>query len=1382
MKKPVLFLSHSGSESRAASELAKHLEEAGVDVWLDLERLRPGDRWMGSIESALMAADAFAVYIGAAGIRSWVDFEVRAAIERTVADPGFRVFPILGPGALPGALPIFLHQFQWLLLEENGRSTARKLQQLLGTILDNPPASVSLLAEGQAPFRGLLPFRTEDALIFYGRDRETEEIVHQLQGSSFLAVLGESGCGKSSVVRAGVVPVLQRGRFSDGKAWIPEWHTVVFRPADDPFRELADALPDLHFELAPSERIRVRGECAKRLAAGDEGLYSCIASLVPAESHTLLVVDQLEELFTQTKDADLRRRFLDSLLQTIDGRGDRRVYALVTLRADFYSRCWEHPALLARIAAHQYPLGRLNATALREVIEKPLTIAGAKPEAGLVDTILSEVGDEPGALPLLEHALLELWESRSGAVLTHKAYQEIGRLAGALNQYAEDVFTTLGTRNEPLVRTIFLRLSQKGEGTGDTRRRATRQEIMALGENEATCADVLSRLIESRLVTARSGARDEDTVFEIAHEALIHGWIRLKTWLQDDHEFLLWRQRLELRRSEWERTGGADEALLPRAALLEAQRWQRGRTGELNAAELGFIATSALAERHRRKKHYLTILAAVSVLLTLLAGLLWQASRRTQEREQLTLLREAADTPDPLVGALLLNEIGAGKEPPDGASIARRIADHRLPIWVGRVEPGAYAADASFSPDGSRILAISEAHTIWIWRADGAGSPVVLRGHTDSVNTAFFSPDSQHIVTAANDGTARIWQITGKGEPVVLNHGQGIKVLTASFSPDGKRVVTGAGDGTARVWPVDGHGKPRVLGGHQSHAVTANFSPNGAFIITGEALGPTQLWKSDGTGKPILLGKDLVGRRADFSLDGTRILLARRGGAAILKIEGDSVQPETSVPKRDLSDAAFFPGGRSVILTSYDSIEIQSIAGQGFSTRRQENVELTGKVAIDPAGRALMAPTFKGSILWNLNENHTEELAGHEGLIASVAFDRAGTQFVTAGFDGSVRLWSATDPAEPLVISNVSSIDLSPDGTKILATVAMVARIWSINDSQNPVVLATDATRARFTANGENVVLYHRGGAASIQRINGRLLWRVPRVDSSDLSRVVPSPDERHAATISQNRADGSQELRIWTIGDPTPLALIKEKLLLNAVFSPDGRLLALTFLSGGHVKLWSTDEQKSLVSLGAGGKAIFSPDGAEVATISENDRIARIWATDGKLLAKLPHDGGVKSLSFSPKGDLLVTTADDGMARLWTRDGVERKVFKGPHPTWAELSSDGSRILVINRDGVRIWRTDGRSEPVFLEGELFLSASFNRDASRVLTFQRPFEEQTGTALLWRISWPGLINYLRSSTHACLTPEQRRQYLGEPKESASAAFKHCERQYGRSDQ
>ena len=552
----VIFLSHAGEETANAKELAHQLRQAGVEVWLDVERLKPGDRWMEKIEEGLREASALVVYVGRSGVRNWVDNEVRVALDRSTKDPSFRLIPVLGPKADPESLPLFLKQYQWTDLRQ-GVDQVGHLKKLLATVTEKPPEQVSLLPPGTAPFRGLSFFDVEDALLFYGRDQEISELLEKLRVDTFLALVGDSGSGKSSLVRAGLIPALYRGRFYDSTSWVQSWRVAITRPGKDPFGELAEALPDLNPGMSPAQKTEFLKSIRTGFSDGVHGLRDGIAGLVPRETHTLLVVDQFEELFTLTSNEEERRRFIDSLFHAARSETTRPVHVLITLRADFYSHCWQHSRLRKRLPANQYNVGKMDLSQLQEVIEKPLALAGARAETGLVDAILSDVGDEPGNLPLLEHALLQLWERRDAKSLTHKAYSDIGRLSGALKNHADQVYENLrDVHEQDLARMIFLSLTRLGDNTEDTRHRLRKIDLMELGEDNKATERVLKTLTDSRLIMSSGEATREiengDAVVEVAHEALIREWPKLREWVEDSRDSLRFRQRLVQAAQGWD--------------------------------------------------------------------------------------------------------------------------------------------------------------------------------------------------------------------------------------------------------------------------------------------------------------------------------------------------------------------------------------------------------------------------------------------------------------------------------------------------------------------------------------------------------------------------------------------------------------------------------------------------------------------------------------------------------------------------------------------------------------------------------------------------------------------------------------------------------------
>jgi tetratricopeptide (TPR) repeat protein len=457
-----------------------------------------------------------------------------------------------------------------------------------------------------------------------------------LRVDKFLAVVGDSGSGKSSLVRAGLIPALQRGRFHDGKSWVGAWRIAVVRPGDRPFSELAEGLPHLARGMSDTERLSFVAE-AKRLISesGGDGLRSAISALVPEKACVLLIVDQFEELFTLNRNANERIRFIDSLLDAAGAAGARPVHVIITLRADFYSHCFQHRELPKRIARNQFPVRRMGRAQMREVVEKPLLLVGAEAEPGLVDSLLNDVGDEPGNLPLLEHALFQLWERRQGRTLTHQAYIEIGRLSGALRNYAEQVYENRlqGATDRELARRILLRLTELGEGAQDTRRRERKVDLLALGDGEESAARVLAVLSDARLisigghVSGETEAKDESV--EVAHEALIREWPRLRSWVNEDRECLRLERWVLQASEEWE-AQGRDPSLLLRARLPEVEQWARDEARHLPRRASEFVKASIAARKKERRRKRLFSLAVGLLALGALTAALWGYANRRE--------------------------------------------------------------------------------------------------------------------------------------------------------------------------------------------------------------------------------------------------------------------------------------------------------------------------------------------------------------------------------------------------------------------------------------------------------------------------------------------------------------------------------------------------------------------------------------------------------------------------------------------------------------------------------------------------------------------------------------------------------------------------------
>lgn len=474
-------------------------------------------------------------------------------------------------------------------------------------------------APGDAPYKGLQSFEEADAGDFLGRERLTARLVGRLSDGPFLAVVGASGSGKSSVVRAGVVPALRAGRpLADGSlppAGSTEWAIRVFTPGAHPLDTLAVALSAAD---APPAAV---AQLAQRLAAAPDALAGAARALLEREGRPrlLLVIDQFEEVFSLARDPGERRALFDALVAALDPAAP--VAVLVVLRADFYARFAEHNGLRDLIAGHQEFIGAMSRDELYRVIVEPAARGNWTIEEGLVELMLDEAGGEPGALPLLSHALLETWRRRRGRTMTLSGYREAGGVRGAIARTAETVFQQrLTPEQRPIARAIFVRLTELGEsaddGAPDTRRRAPFSELITRATDQQTLDAVLNVLIDARLVTTATVPPANTPVVEVTHEALIREWPTLRAWLNQDREGLIRHRQLTQDVDDWIKLGRDPGALYRGARLARTLEWTAAPPDPLSAGEQEFLdASQAAAAREARARLFRGALVIGSVAL-----------------------------------------------------------------------------------------------------------------------------------------------------------------------------------------------------------------------------------------------------------------------------------------------------------------------------------------------------------------------------------------------------------------------------------------------------------------------------------------------------------------------------------------------------------------------------------------------------------------------------------------------------------------------------------------------------------------------------------------------------------------------------------------------
>ncbi len=454
------------------------------------------------------------------------------------------------------------------------------------TIEDLPPEP------GEAPFQGLQYFDESDAERFFGREELTARIVGRLGRAPFLAVIGASGSGKSSLLRAGVIPALRRGeRLADGSlppTDSPKWAIQVITPTAHPLDALAAAL------LPEPEQLAAMTALREQLAQHPEMLTQAVSQYLARHKnpHLLLFVDQFEELFTLCRKPDEREAFIASLLSAAAPDETGNLSLLIALRADYYAQVAQIERLREAVSQSQELIGAMSRTELARAIDRPLALGNWQIQQGLIEVILGDIGYEPGALPLLSHALHETWLRRRGRTLTLSGYTEAGGVRGAVAQTAEAVFQRLPALQQEVARSIFLRMAEVGQDSQDTRRRATYDELITRSTDELVIDAVVGVLADARLVTTDTLQPGGEKIVQVAHEALIREWPTLRGWLDEDREGLILHQRLAEAADDWSKLGRDPGALYRSARLKAAQDWATAHPKAISVLEEEFLKTS----------------------------------------------------------------------------------------------------------------------------------------------------------------------------------------------------------------------------------------------------------------------------------------------------------------------------------------------------------------------------------------------------------------------------------------------------------------------------------------------------------------------------------------------------------------------------------------------------------------------------------------------------------------------------------------------------------------------------------------------------------------------------------------------------------------------
>ncbi len=1171
--------------------------------------------------------------------------------------------------------------------DRNGRMTETAFIIPVETLREVCPDLLRLL--DLSPYRGLQVFEAEHARYYFGREAATQELLAMLSRQDFVTVVGVSGSGKSSLVRAG----LEKGLREWPVPGLAEPARCLFTPGSTPLLNLVLALAHLpgqvpeavawSFDLQP-EALTEEGE-ARRQANEILNTRSPQALAGALRAHfqsggLLLIVDQFERLYTDCQDQYVRRRFVETLLAAAHDK----VKVLLALRADFYGFALEHPGLAGAINRGQVTLLPMSREELRQAILEPARTLRRTFQPGLADRLAADVRGRAGDLPLLEFALTELWErdARRG-VLTLAGYEGLGYttadgrrfpgVQGAISQRAEAVWQALNQEERKVTRRVFLGLVTPGpvderekQTAEDTSRRAWQAEW------DEPAQKVVEKLVAARLLTTGQDPFSGQPTVEVAHEALIRAWPRLQQWVTHFRPFARWYDHdLAPFLRRWLESEEDPSYLLPASLLEQARYWLVEYSAELSGPPAEYIRASAESRereriaRERMRLRAILVLAAglvITLTLALFARIQW---RRAAEQRQMALSRQLAAqallVADGQYDLALLLSLQAYHiaDTTEAKGALLNVLEHnpQLTTFLQHPYHSRYLSYVAFSPDGQTLAsttcvdaagATCNTSEIRLWSMTTGqliSRPFKTTGYLGGVA---FSPDSQTLAlirSSPDKNDVALWDIgTGEFSGSPLDH----NAADLAFSPDGQLLASCGFDNRIILWDAStGRQLGQPLIGHASYVLSVTFSPDGRTLASGSRDGVIILWDVD-TGQ--LVGPPLIGhfnavQFLAFSPDGKMLASGSMDANFILW----DVATRKSIFRQKLMDVTPWVA-----------------AGEEFAT----NVV----VAFRADSRALAVAFLNTITLWDVVTKRPlgQPLAGHTSAVWSLAFSPDGRTLASADMEDTIILWDVSAQrrvGRQLPISHsdwVRSLAFSPDG-QTLASGSWDETIilWDLMTGQaigQPFTgHSAELWSVSFSPDGQKL--------ASGSSDNTVILWDVatgqpvhqPLTGHAELVRSVAfRPDGAMLASGSWDKT-----IILW---DPTTGELLKqlsEDIRLDSLaFSPDNKSLASSG-SISSIRLWDIATGRCVDELLAGNIAFlsplslaFSPDSATLAG-SGMFGIALWDVESGQLIGRaiMESNAAVTSIAFSPDGKVLASTACtrqgpphclEGDIRLW--------------------------------------------------------------------------------------------------------------------------------------
>ncbi|OQX27135.1 MAG: hypothetical protein BWK80_06860 [Desulfobacteraceae bacterium IS3] len=1166
----------------------------------------------------------------------------------------------------------------------------------------------------QNPYRGLDVFQEEDAPFYFGRSKMIDDLQKAVETKPFVAIIGASGSGKSSLVFAGLVPKLRESG---------QWLIAKFRPKNQPFWQLVNTLMPLKtYQKSDSKEFNEEFNSFLKNIETNQGTLSNHLRIIIERNRSkriLLIVDQFEELYTSNSNEELQKHFVDQLVHAISND----MTLLITIRADFMGKV--DSLFNALNTYHPIFLAPMKEAELREVIEKPAKKCRIRIESGLTELMLGDLKKEPGSLPLLEFALTELWEKYRS--MTRNSYNLMGGVNEALSKHAEKVYAGFSPKEQERVRHIFVQLVHPGQGTEDTRQIA-RLEQLKKEEDRS----LIAKLADERLiVTNKEKDKDLETV-EIVHEALIRNWQKLKNWMNEDRDFRVWQERLRTALRQWESCNKDEGALLRGVPLAEAEENLKKYEYELPSEEIEYIKAGiafrekekaekerARQEREKLQKRIAWTFGIAMVVALILSGEIWlkyQESNRNLRQAQINeveaLSQSAAlflekDKEDwrSLVTAVKAEKKARQMDLPDKLKYQMlKIFRQMLEDWrslVAAVKAGKKARQMDL-PDELKYQMLKIFRQVLYELHEVTN----LKGHTDIVNSFAFSSDGKLLASGSHDNTIKLWNIAEKKEIATLK-GHSKSVNSVAFRYDGKLLASGSDDNSIKLWDIAEKKEITQLLGHTEKVNSVAFSPDGKLLVSGSHDGSIKLWNI-AEKREISALRGHSGRIEDIAFSPDGKLLASVGFDFFMSIKLWNITEKKEIAQSSsqlsfgaATRVAFSPDGKLLASGSRDkNITLWDIAEKKQIAQLTGHTDIVTSVAFSPNGKLLASGSYDNTIrLWDIAEKkEIEQLIGDTNY---VAFSPDGKLIASGKRDGTIRICNIEDKRQITRLTDhigrVDSVAFSPDG-KLLASAKAEnyydsIKLWDIASKREIEELKGDSNRVRNVAfspdgkllvsAGKTIKFWNIASKREIEELighpygvknvafspDGKLLASTGDLFDNNTIRLWDIKKKKQIAPLREhtNQIDsvafspdgkllasaGCKTLTLWNIAEKKQIAQLSSESATSVAFSPDGKLLAS---AGSTIKLWDIASKGEIVQLTGHSEIVtsvaFSPDGKLLASGSY-DKTVKLWdiASKRELAQLTGHSNKIRNVAFSPDGKLLASESLDDTVKLWNME-----------------------------------------------------------------------------------------------------------------------------------